>query len=253
MWQRAVNDAARRARACGGLATSEPIRREVANARAGEGCPGIPADSSPADHGGSPPQLPGPGIQPDEQATVSVEDAQGHTEASFDPATISKDGNLDELSLVLPDSIGRGDHVLHVVGNTSSRSARAKFSVASVSPKIVMDTYSVKSSHTFGFSGSGFAPGEIVDVRLGGLGGAPSVSPARTSCLVTRSTSTSTAEMASRCCGLPPMPTDRSWSKPHSNYQICCMVTTSCYLSAIRVTHTSAQNSWFYRSVQDSS
>jgi hypothetical protein len=36
-----------------------------------------------------------------------------------------------------------------------------------------MDTYSVKSNHTFGFSGSGFAPGEQVEVRIGGLGGTP--------------------------------------------------------------------------------
>jgi hypothetical protein len=37
----------------------------------------------------------------------------------------------------------------------------------------MLDTYSVKSNHTFGFSGSGFLPGELVDVRLGGLGGSP--------------------------------------------------------------------------------
>jgi hypothetical protein len=42
-----------------------------------------------------------------------------------------------------------------------------------VTPKIALDTYSAKSNHTFGFSGSGFAPGEMVDVRLGGLGGSP--------------------------------------------------------------------------------
>src|SRR5262249_13891645 len=52
-------------------------------------------------------------------------------------------------------------------------SARARFTVAYLTPKITTDTYSVKSSHTFGFTGSGFAPGEMVDVRLGGLGGAP--------------------------------------------------------------------------------
>jgi hypothetical protein len=60
-----------------------------------------------------------------------------------------------------------------VVGATSGLSARAKFTVAYLTPKIVMDTYSVKSNHTFGFTGSGFTPGETVDVRLGGLGGAP--------------------------------------------------------------------------------
>jgi hypothetical protein len=74
---------------------------------------------------------------------------------------------------VLPDGVGPGEHVLHVVGDTSGLSGRAKFTVKDLTPKIVLDTYSVKSSHTFGFTGSGFAPREVVDVRLGGLGGAP--------------------------------------------------------------------------------
>ena len=115
----------------------------------------------------------GQGFQANEQATVTVETPQGQAEGALDDVTISKDGNLDEVSTVLPDSIGRGDHVLRVVGQTSGRSARARFTVAYLMPKIVMDTYSVKSNHTFGFSGSGFAPGESVDVRLGGMGGAP--------------------------------------------------------------------------------
>jgi hypothetical protein len=115
----------------------------------------------------------GQGFQANEQATVTVENAQGQTEQALDPVSISKDGNLDEVSVVLPDTVGRGDHVLHVVGDSSGLSAKAKFTVTYITPKIVMDTYSVKSNHTFGFSGSGFAPGEVVDVRLGGLGGAP--------------------------------------------------------------------------------
>ena len=115
----------------------------------------------------------GQGFQPDELASVAIENAQGQVEAPLDPVTISKDGNVDEVSVVLPDNIGRGEHVLHVTGSASARSARAKFTVAYLTPKITMDTYSVKSNHTFGFTGSGFTPGEFVDVRLGGLGGAP--------------------------------------------------------------------------------
>ena len=115
----------------------------------------------------------GQGFLAGEQAAVSIEDAQGAVEASLDPATISRDGNLDEVSIVLPDGIGRGDHMLHVSGATSGRTARAKFTVRIITPKISLDTYSAKSNHTFGFSGSGFAPREQVDVRLGGLGGAP--------------------------------------------------------------------------------
>src|SRR5919204_2866167 len=115
----------------------------------------------------------GQGFLAGEEATVTIENGQGQVEAPLDPVTISKDGNLDEVSVVLPDGVGRGDHVLHVTGASSNRSARAKFTVAYLTPKITLDTYSAKSNHTCGFSGSGFAPGEVVDVRLGGLGGSP--------------------------------------------------------------------------------
>lgn len=115
----------------------------------------------------------GQGFLPGEQAAVNVEDARGVVETALDPVTISKDGNLDEVSVVLPDGIGRGDHVLHVTGASSGKSGRATFTVLYVTPKITLDTYSAKSDHTFGFSGSGFTPGELVDVRLGGMGGAP--------------------------------------------------------------------------------
>ena len=115
----------------------------------------------------------GQGFLAGEQAVVNVENDQGQVEAPLDPVTISRDGNLDEVSVVLPDGIGRGDHVLHVSGPSSGRSARAKFTVRFITPKISLDTYSAKSNHSFGFSGSGFAPREQVDVRLGGLGGSP--------------------------------------------------------------------------------
>src|SRR6266851_5706689 len=91
----------------------------------------------------------GQGFLAGEDASVSIETGQGQMEAPLDPVTISKDGNLDEVSVVLPDGIGRGDHVLHVTGTTSKRSARAKFTVAYLTPKIALDTYSAKSNHTF--------------------------------------------------------------------------------------------------------
>jgi hypothetical protein len=115
----------------------------------------------------------GQGFLPGEQTTITIENGQSQPEASLDPVTISKDGNLDEVSVVLPDGIGQGDHVLHVSGDTSHRSGRAKFTVKFTTPKIMLDTYSAKSNRMFGFSGTGFAPHEQVDVRLGGLGGAP--------------------------------------------------------------------------------
>ena len=115
----------------------------------------------------------GQGFAAGEQAAVSVEDPHGQPEATLDPVTISKDGNLDEVSVALPADVGRGDHVLHVTGTSSGRAARATFRVLYVTPTITLDTYSAKSNHTFGFSGSGFVPGEVVEVRLGGLGGSP--------------------------------------------------------------------------------
>jgi hypothetical protein len=115
----------------------------------------------------------GQGFLPGEQTALAIEDARGNVEAPLDPVMISKDGNLDEVSVVIPDGVGRGEHVLHVSGASSGKSARARFTVLYVTPKIMLDTYSAKSNHTFGFSGSGFAPAELVDVRLGGLGGSP--------------------------------------------------------------------------------
>ena len=115
----------------------------------------------------------GQGFLAGEQARVTIEGAGGQVEAELDPVTISKDGNLDEVSVVLPGGVGRGEHTLRATGVSSGRSARATFTVVYVTPKIALDTYSAKSNHTFGFTGTGFLPGERVEVRLGGLGGSP--------------------------------------------------------------------------------
>jgi hypothetical protein len=115
----------------------------------------------------------GQGFAPGESASVTIENAQGTVEASLDPVTMNQDGNLDEVSVIVPDGLSAGEHFLHVTGQTSNRSARTKFTLHQITPSISMDTYSAKSDHAFGFSGSGFVPGEMVDVRLGGLGGDP--------------------------------------------------------------------------------
>jgi hypothetical protein len=115
----------------------------------------------------------GQGFLPGEEADVTIETGSGQVEANLDPVIISKDGNLDEVSVVLPNGVGRGQHLLQVVGSSSGRVAHARFNVVYDTPKITLDTYSAKSNHTFGFTGAGFQPGEIVDVRLGGLGGSP--------------------------------------------------------------------------------
>ena len=115
----------------------------------------------------------GQGFTAGEQAAVTIEDAQGDVEASLDPVTISKDGNLDEVSTIVPGGLAPGEHLLHLSGQSSGRSARTRFTLHQITPAIAMGTYSTKSGHTFSFSGSGFAPGEQVYVRLGGMGGDP--------------------------------------------------------------------------------
>src|SRR5260221_5706197 len=75
--------------------------------------------------------------------------------------------------MVVLNGIGRVDHVLRESCAASGRAVQALFGVAYLTPKITLETYSAKANHTFGFSGSGFSPGEVVDVRLGGLGGSP--------------------------------------------------------------------------------
>src|SRR5690349_19683762 len=47
----------------------------------------------------------GQGFSAGEQATVTIEDAQGTVEATLDPVVMSKDGNLDEVSIILPDGL----------------------------------------------------------------------------------------------------------------------------------------------------
>jgi hypothetical protein len=115
----------------------------------------------------------GQGFAPGDQGTVTIENAQGEVETTLDPVTMNQDGNLDEVSVIMPDGLSPGDHWLHISGVASRRSARTRFTLHQITPSISMDTYSAKSDHTFGFSGSGFAPSELVDVRLGGLGGDP--------------------------------------------------------------------------------
>jgi hypothetical protein len=115
----------------------------------------------------------GQGFAPGEQTVVTVESAQGTVEATLDPARVEQDGRIDEVSLPMPPALTAGTHTLHVAGTSSGRSARTTFSLGGLVPTIVLDSYSAKPYHAFGFTGSGFSPRETVDVRLSGLGGDP--------------------------------------------------------------------------------
>jgi hypothetical protein len=115
----------------------------------------------------------GQGFAPGEQTTVTIVDGQGGVEATLDPVVILEDGRFDEVSVPLPAGLTTGPHTLQVVGATSGRTARTTFRLRWLPPTIKMEAYSGKAKHSFNFSGSGFAPGEQVDVLLGGLGGSP--------------------------------------------------------------------------------
>jgi hypothetical protein len=115
----------------------------------------------------------GQGFAPFEKATVTVEDSQGSVEATLDPVSTVEDGRFDEASYPVPQGLAPGNHTLHVVGVTSGRSARAMFRLRFLPPSVQVESYTGKAKHSFGFTGSGFAPGEQIDVFLGGLGGSP--------------------------------------------------------------------------------
>lgn len=115
----------------------------------------------------------GQGFLPDERTNVTIEDQQGQVEATLEPVKIMEDGRFDEVSAPVPAELSTGMHVLHVAGMQSGHSARTTFRVRWLPPRIQMEAYTGKAKHSFGFSGTGFAPGEQVEVFLGGLGGAP--------------------------------------------------------------------------------
>jgi hypothetical protein len=115
----------------------------------------------------------GQGFLPGEATVVTVESSDGRVEATLDPVIIVEDGRFDEVSDAVPGGLTPGTHVLHVVGTQSGHSGRASFHLRWLPPTIHMEEYSGKAKHGFSFTGSGFAPGEQVEVRLGGLGGSP--------------------------------------------------------------------------------
>lgn len=115
----------------------------------------------------------GYGFLPGEEVTVTIEDSGGRTEARLGPVMAQDDGNISEVSLPLPGGLPAGDHVVRLEGTSSHRSARAAFRLRRLLPQVELDSYSVKPEQPFGFSGTGFAPQEEVEVRIGGLGGEP--------------------------------------------------------------------------------
>jgi len=109
----------------------------------------------------------GHGFVANEPASVTVEDDQGGIQARLEPVNVDPDGQINTVSVSVPSGLVPGLHTLRVVGLTSGRFGRAAFQLQWQPPTVHLNAYTGKPTHTFGFSASGFVPGEPVDVYLG--------------------------------------------------------------------------------------
>jgi hypothetical protein len=107
------------------------------------------------------------GFEANESAAVTIVDDQGNVQAHLDPIALDTDGTIDMAAISVPSGLALGPHTLLITGQTSGRVARASFQVQWQPPIVHLDVYTGKPTHSFGFSGSGFVPGEQVDVFLG--------------------------------------------------------------------------------------
>jgi hypothetical protein len=109
----------------------------------------------------------GSGFLPGEALVATVEDAQGHPEAQLAPLNADHTGGVSMIAQRLLPTLMPGTHILLVKGEQSRRTAQATFQLHWIPPMVELDTHSVKPNHDVGFSGGGFLPNEVVEVRLG--------------------------------------------------------------------------------------
>ena len=109
----------------------------------------------------------GRGFAAGETANITVEDDLGNVQAHLDSVNADGDGQINTLAVSVPSGLTPGPHTLHVTGLTSQRFGHAAFQLQWQPPSVHLDAYTGKPTHTFGFSGSGFVPGEQVDIFLG--------------------------------------------------------------------------------------
>jgi hypothetical protein len=109
----------------------------------------------------------GRGFVSSESASVTVEDDLGGIQAQLEPVRADLDGQISTVSVSVPGGLGPGPHTLRIAGLTSGRFGRATFQLQWQPPTVRLDAYTGKPTRTFGFSASGFVPGEPVDVYLG--------------------------------------------------------------------------------------
>lgn len=109
----------------------------------------------------------GHGFAAGEQTSVTVEDDQGTVQAQLEPAHIESDGQFYVVSVPVPGGLAPGAHVLRVAGVDSGRFGRAAFTLHWQTPNVHLASYTGKATHTLSLAGSGFVPGEPVDMFLG--------------------------------------------------------------------------------------
>ena len=115
------------------------------------------------------------GLAPGEPTTITVEDDQGGVQATLQPVPVEPDGQVYMVSLPIPPGLAPGAHTLRVAGLTSRLFGRASFSLRWQTPAVHLETYTGKPNQTISFGGSGFVPGESVDMFLGDPTGTPLV------------------------------------------------------------------------------
>lgn len=109
----------------------------------------------------------GSGFLPGEALVATIEDTQRHPEAQLAPLSADQAGRVNTIAQTLLPTLMPGTHILLVKGEQSQRTAQATFQLHWIPPTVELDTHSVKPKHDVGFSGSGFLPNEVVEVRLG--------------------------------------------------------------------------------------
>jgi hypothetical protein len=113
------------------------------------------------------------GFAPSESTAITVEDGEGSVQARLAPSTVESDGRINMMSVAVPDGLTPGPHTLRITGQSSGRFGHAAFVLQWQPPTVRLEGYTGKPTHTFSISGTGFVPGEQVDVYLGAQTTAP--------------------------------------------------------------------------------
>jgi hypothetical protein len=105
------------------------------------------------------------GFQSREPLTVAIEDAQGQHYAQ---TTFQANGSgcVRKMTYALPTQLGAGPYQIIVTGDTSHRTASARFQMHVIPPSVTLDAYTATPGQVVSFAGDGFIPGELVALSL---------------------------------------------------------------------------------------